>query len=327
MDIRYYEMSDKDKELAVHLAPQEQLDRLSLAKHGGFLAVDEEKEQAVGVLIYSYARAERLDIEWLYVQEEYRYHEIGGELLIAIYDLAMNVGVSSVGMRMTGELATKENIDVATGYLEPRGFVSGMYVEGDWSIKKEELKGFATAGGKYRSASVFPVSRISSVKLKAFLKDHWNILKQSPLYTYQSALADMDTQLSVAYMTPEGEIDALMLVQRVGDIVYPITFYMCHPKDAVFLAMAVAVIDEIRKMPGDAVCHVVYSRRAVALLLKIFRTHTAQRTYQFLAPADYYEQDKKRMEEADFPYTDSLYADIPDEFSLIGYETYGDRIY
>lgn len=322
MNIKYFEMSEKDKELAVHLAPQEQLDRLSLAKHGGFLAVDEEKHLPVGILIYSYARAERLDIEWLYVQEEYRYHEIGGELLIATYDLAMNAELSLVGVRLTGELAAKANIDVARDYLGARGFDGGMYVEGDWIIQKKELKGFAAAGEKYRSASVFPVSRISRVQLKAFLKKHWNVLKQSPLYTYESALSDMDTQLSVAYMTPEGEIDAVLLVQRVGDIVYPITFYMCHPKDAVFLAMAVAAIDEIRKIPGDDVCHIVYSKRAVTLLTKIFRTHTAEPTYELLASADFYEKEKRVMEETDYSYTDPYHKD-----PSITYEYVGEGVY
>lgn len=62
MNIRYYEMNGKDTELAVHLAPQEELDKLSLAKHGAVLATDEDKDLAVGILIYSYARAQRLDI-------------------------------------------------------------------------------------------------------------------------------------------------------------------------------------------------------------------------------------------------------------------------
>lgn len=327
MNISYFEMSEKDKELAVHLAPQEELDKLSLAKHGGVLAVDEEKQLAVGIMIYSYARAERLDIEWLYVYETYRCQEIGGELLIAAYDLARNAGLPYVGARLAGRLATDANADVADEYLRPRGFSTGMYVEGDWIIQKEELKGFAAAGEKYRSASVFPVSKISSVMLKTFLRDHWNTLKQSPLYTYESALADMDTQLSVAYMTPEGEIDALLLVQKVGDVIYPLTFFMCHPKDAVFMAMAVAVIDEIRKIPGDVVSHIVYSERAVTLLTKIFKSHTAVPTYQLLADADWYERDKAMMEKYDYFYPDPIHVAAPTEYTYVGCETYGDQRY
>ena len=327
MNISYFEMSEKDKELAVHLAPQEELDKLSLAKHGAILAVDNEKQCAVGIMIYSYARAERLDIEWLYVYETYRCQEIGGELLIAAYDLAMNAGLPYVGARLTGELATDENADVADNYLQPRGFRAGMYVEGDWIIKKEELSGLASVGDKYRSANVFPVSRISSTMLKAFLRDHWNTLKQSPLYTHESALTDMDTELSVAYMTPEGEIDAILLVQKVGDVIYPLTFYMCHPRDAVFLAMAVAVIDEIRKIPGDVVSHIVYSKRAAELLVKIFKNHTAVPTYQLLADADWYERDKEMMEKYDYFYPDPTHVAAPTAYNYVGCETYGDQRY
>ena len=327
MNIRYYEMNEKDTELAVHLAPQEELDKLSLAKHGAVLATDEDKDLAVGILIYSYARAQRLDIEWLYVQEEYRFQEIGGELLIAAYDLAMKVGLPYVGVRMTGELATDENADVVNNYFRPRGFSAGMYVEGDWIIKKEELRGIASAGEKYRSANVFPVSRISRTMLKTFLRDHWNALEQSPLYTQDSALTDMDQQLSVAYMTPEGEIDALLLVQRAGNVVYPITFYMCHPKDAVFLAMTVAVVDEIRKIPGDVVSHIVYSERAVTLLTKIFKSHTAVPTYQLLADADWYEREKETMAKYDYFYPDPLHVAAPAAYDYAGYETYGDQRY
>lgn len=327
MDIRYYEMNEKDTELAAHLAPQEELDKLSLAKHGGILAVDEEEQLAVGILIYSYARAERLDIEWLYVYEDYRFHEIGGELLIAAYDLAVNAGLPFVSVRMAGELATDENADVADEYFRPRGFSTGMYVEGDWIVRKEQLKGMVSAFEKYRSASVFPVAKLSSTKLKTFLKDHWEALQQSPMYTYESAIEDLDQQLSVAYLTPENEIDAILLVQRVGDVIYPITFYMSHPKDAVFMGMAVQVAEEICRLSGEPVSHIVYSKRAATLMSKIFKNHFAVPTYQLLANSDFYQKEKMLMEKLAFYFKDPIYVDAPTAYTYVGYETYGDQLY
>ena len=320
-------MDKDDVELALHLAPQEELDKLSLAKHGGVLAVDEEQQRAAGLMIYSFARAERLDIEWLYVYGEYRNQEIGGGLLIAAYDLAMSAGLPYVGVRMTGELATEENADMADGYFRPRGFSAGMYVEGDWIIKKEELSGLADVGKKYRDISVFPVSSISSVSLKKFLSKHWEMLGQSPLYSYESALSDIDPQLSVACVTPAGEIDAVLLVQKAGDVVYPVTLYMCHPKNSVFFAMAAALIGKIIKMPGDVACHIVYSQSAVKLLAKLFKTHTAVPTYQLLADADWYERDKQKMEKYGYFYPDPLHVAAPTEYEYVRTETYGDQMY
>ena len=93
------------------------------------------------------------------------------------------------------------------------------------------------------------------------------------------------------------------------------------------MAMAVAVIDEIRKIPGDVVSHIVYSERAVTLLTKIFKLHTAVPTYQLLADADWYERDKAMMEKYDYYYPDPIHVAAPTEYNYVGCETYGDQMY
>ena len=112
MKIQYYQVGKNDTQLLAHLAPPEQLDKLSLAKHIGIYAVDADEVAAVALMICSYARDKRLDIEWLYVDEAYRYQEIGGTLLNEAYQMAGKLELPYVGVRLTGELATDANASV-----------------------------------------------------------------------------------------------------------------------------------------------------------------------------------------------------------------------
>lgn len=330
MNITLYEMSKNDRELARHLAPEEELAKLALAKHKGLLAIDQDAMVPAGIMICSFARANRLDIEWLFVHEDFRNNEIATELLIAAYDMAMATRIPYVGVRMAGELAAEENVAYAEGFFASHGFFGGTYTEGDWVISAEELRASVLSGGKYRQKNVHPVSLASRAELRTFLQKHWKALAQSPLYDYESALADMDADLSMVYVDGDGQIDGVLLVQRVDHLVYPLAIHMCHVSEKVFLGLAAGVLEAAKQIRGDLTYHIVYSKRAATLLMKIFKKMVATPAYQMIAPADHYELEKEAMANGmseNIRYRDLMKQEMPDQYTFEGMIVNGKQYY
>ena len=328
MNITLHMMDKNDIELVRHRAPREELVKRTRAKHRGLLAIDTDDMVPAGIMICSYVRADHLDIEWLFVHENYRNNEIGEELLIAAYDMAMKAKIPYVGVRMAGELAADENVERAADYFVARGFYRGTYVEGDWIMSAAKLNDSPLASGKYRLKNVFPISKASRADLRVFLQKNWKKLKQSPLYTYESAMQDMDQDLSMVCVNGDGEIEDILLVQRAGDIVYPLAIHMSHVSQKIFRGLATGLTDAAKSLSDDLIYHIVYSKRAASLMVKIFNSYVAVPTYLMLAPADFYEHEKEDMESGGvgpYDYMNSFHLQISGKYDFAGYEFHGVR--
>ena len=328
MKIQYYQAGKNDIQLLAHLAPPEQLDKLSLAKHIGIYAVDADEVAAVALMICSYARDKRLDIEWLYVDEAYRYQEIGGTLLNEAYQMAGKLELPYVGVWLTGKLATDANASVAGTYLNERGFLSGMYVEGDWVISSQELKKSVLGSDKYKNARVFSLDKVSSADLRQFLKENRAVLEHAPMYTAEHALADADPHLSMVYCGEDGQIEAVLLLQKAENLIVPLAMHMRNVSNEVFLGLAAGAVYAIRRLPEETTSRIVYSERSSTLMAMIFKNLSAEPTYLFLADASYdgWADDPEEAEPIAFanplaPMT------FPEAYEFKGYETYGDQLY
>lgn len=328
MKIQYYKTEKKDTQLLTHLAPPEQLDKLSLAKHIGIYAVDSDEVAAAALMICSYAREGRLDIEWLYVDEAYRNNEIGGVLLIMAYKLARQLELPQVGVWMTGELATDAHAEAAREYFGERGFWNGWYTAGDWVIRSKDLKNSVLGTGKYHTSQVLSLNKVSNVQLKQFLKASRPAMEKEPLYTEETALADADPQLSMVYYTENGQIDAVLLIQRVENHIFPLAIHMRHVTNEIFLGLTSGAVQAILALPGEPVSRIVYSERAAILMSMIFKKLSAEPTYLLLAESSYDDwvddpNDAPPIE-AENPIAE---MDFPKEYIYVGSELYEEQLY
>ena len=328
MKIQYYQAGKNDIPLLAHLAPPEQMDKLSLAKHIGIYAVDSDEVAAVALMICSYARDKRLDIEWLYVDEAYRYQEIGGTLLNEAYQMAKRLELPGVGVRLTGELATDANAAAAGAYLGERGFLAGMYVEGDWIVTSQDLKKSALVTDQYKQTRVFSLDKVSSAGLRQFLKENKTVLEHAPMYTAEHALADADPHLSMVYCGEDGQIEAVLLLQKAGNMIVPLAMHMRTVSNEVFLGLAAGAVHAIRRLPDEITSRIVYSDRSSTLMTMIFKKLSAEPTYLFLADASYDGWVDDPAEAEPIVFANPLAPmTFPEEYELKGYETYGDQIY
>lgn len=328
MKIRYYEAGKSDVKLLTQLAPEEQLAKLSLAKYNGIYAVDVDAVAVAGLMICSRAREGRLDIEWLYVEEAYRNNEIGGMLLIMAYKLARQLELPYVGVWMAGQLAAEANVKAAKGYLFDRGFLFDGYTEGDWVITSKDLKKSVLATDKYSSHQVLSMDKSSNVDLRQFLKAGRATLEKEPLYTAESAMADADPRLSMVYYTENGQIDGVLLIQRVGDYIFPLAIHMRHVSNEIFLGLASGAVHAILALPGETVSRVVYSGRAATLLTMIFQKITAESTYLLQADASYSDWEDHPVDEEPTEAENPLAPmDFPKEYEFVRAETFGDQLY
>lgn|GEM_PF-3684849 len=126
--MKYYEIGFAQKDLIGHLAPEEMIKRLKQEGSGAILAVEED-DSPVGIVIFDLSHPKLLDIYWLNVFEDYRGRGIGGDLLIAMYDKALNEDRQGVRVMMTGELAYIENVRAVEDYFYAWGFTHGRYLD------------------------------------------------------------------------------------------------------------------------------------------------------------------------------------------------------
>ena len=328
MKIQYYKTGKDDIKLLTALAPAEQLAKLSLAKYFGVYAVDVDEMTVVGLMICSYAREGRLDIEWLYVEEAYRNNEIGGIMLIMAYKLARHLGLPFVGVWMTGELAADAHAEAAREYFGERGFVAARYAEGDWVISSKDLRHSVLATDRYHSPQVLSMDKASNVQLKQFLRSGKASMEKNPLYTSETALADADPELSMVYYTENGQIDAVLLIQRVGGYIFPLAIHMRHITNEIFLGLASGAVQAILALPGNPVSRIVYSERAATLLAMIFQKLTAEPAYLLQAESSYDDWEDEPVDPDPAEVADPIAEmDFPREYAYAGYTAFEGQVY
>ena len=154
------------------------------------------------------------------------------------------------------------------------------------------------------------------------------VLEHAPMYTAEHALADADPHLSMVYCGEDGQIEAVLLLQKAENLIVPLAMHMRNVSNEVFLGLAAGAVYAIRRLPEETTSRIVYSERSSTLMAMIFKNLSAEPTYLFLADASYdgWADDPEEAEPIAFanplaPMT------FPEAYEFKGYETYGDQLY
>ncbi|MCR5655625.1 MAG: hypothetical protein K6G07_08325 [Lachnospiraceae bacterium] len=127
--MNFYDITYEQRTLGRFLAPEEKLEKIKKDNCGAVLAVS--NNEPVGIVIYDVSHADSLDVIWIAVEELSEGEGVGGDLLIAMYDKALNSGKKMVRLLMKGELADIENVKAVEDYFYAWGFTQGRYIEDD----------------------------------------------------------------------------------------------------------------------------------------------------------------------------------------------------
>lgn len=122
-------ITDQSRPLFEGLAPEGFFERFSTGMKAIGAVVEQEGERyAAGLLIFQSrktlgnSRQPVLNLEWLYVAEEFRYQEVGDALLYELFQIAEKSGCRSLSCSMKEEYLTpEESVDLAN-YLEQHCF-------------------------------------------------------------------------------------------------------------------------------------------------------------------------------------------------------------
>ncbi len=290
MNIVLIPMEAKDKELALHLAPEEMLDRLNLPYYYAILAVDKEDNTPAGILIYCLARGKRLDIEWLNVYEDYRFKGIGDELMEMAFALAMEAKYPYVGVRLAGEMETPKNRESMRNYLMDFGGDMGVSVNGDWVITEEDLKNAPALTQNVRSSKAFPAGGVPSKQILNYIKLHEENLKTAPLYDPDKVVDSFDPVTSTICFQNK-EIKGILLVLRQKETVYPLALEY-EGEEKTLHQLLCGMIRDLEmicteeKIPKEdlRLC-VMGSQKASDLITELFPEKAAEKAFLFTAAA------------------------------------------
>ena len=317
MAITLLKLEAKDMVLAEHLAPEGMLCRLALPHCSGVIAVDEEAKVPVGLVIYSYSRANRLDIEWLFVYETYRGKGIGSDLLEMMFTVANKAKIPFVGLLLEGAFASEENINAMRGFANAWGFSFGADAKGDWVITMEQYDAAMADKNKSNTENIKQAGQIDEKLIRNYLNQNYDKLASSPLYDYKEVLEKYDRTLSVVYYR-NGEILGVFLVQMLVRELFVLAFDAKEPKGCILLMEGMRA--NIQKLRVHMSVRAVYSTRAAKVLSELFPTLGAQPAYLWISDADYIENEAKE----DFTDFDIFAKQAPDNYRWLKTETYGD---
>ena len=315
----------KDVLLAAHMAPPNILAKLQFPYCYGLISVDMKTHLPCALLIYSAARGDHLDIEWLYVYEDYRGEGLGEELMDAAFQLGKSSGLSYVCVRLEGELNTKKNADLVRDYLMNYGFDAGMPEKGDWELTFSDFE----ASPFYRRVGDNPDAKTCAAfgerETRQYLKQNYEKLKDAPFYDFNKALAVYDPELSIV-VVKNGEVKGILLTTARDGILFPLLLE--YGGDTDVLNQLVWTLyydaDEYRIKANlkqeDMRLRVLYSERASAFFKEWFPKLSAQPVTVFMASSSVTEEEEDPTE------TDLFGSSAPETYRWLKNEYYGDVI-
>ena len=318
-------LNPEDVALAAHLAPPEVLARLQYPYCYGMISVNTETHLPCALMIYTAARGDRLDIDWLNVYEDCRGEGLGDELMNAAFQLAADSGLSYVGVRLEGELSTKENAGLVWDYLLDYGFGPGMEEAGDWELGFRDFEESPFYRKQTESEGAVTCEKFGERETKNYLKQSYEKLKDYPLYDYNKALEAYDPALS-SVVVKNGNVEGLLLTTARNGIIFPLALE--YGADAAILNQLLWSLyfhaDEYRAAQGlkqtDIKVRVPYSEKAASFFAKWFPELSAQPVTVFRASPSF-------LKEKVYPSKADIFGShAPDTYRWLKNEYYGDVI-
>ncbi len=289
MEVSFFPLGYEHIDLAVHLAPEDELLKLALPEYNAIMAVTGDEMAPVGILIYS-ERHDGLYVEWLDIYEGYRFNNIGSKLLTKIYELAMERNYPGIRIILSGEKNTEKNINAVKEYCEDRGFLRSYESDGDYEFRIDELLDSVLFKKNYDIDGVVSLSKISQRLIRELLEKLSRAKTISDEYV-KKILEYCDKEISMAHVDANGKVDGIFAVARLGDNVSPMLLRANSRNIALYLLyVTVATIK-----PTDAkrfICHVLFKDSSKAVLTKLFPGIQPQQAFVFEADTDYYENEK-----------------------------------
>ncbi|HAU99651.1 MAG TPA: hypothetical protein DCW47_00455 [Lachnospiraceae bacterium] len=208
------------------------LERLELPDHFalGCIRSDEEKGDSVVGLLTASASPERLTIEWLCTDPEYRGTGVADELIKKMEKIARNNGIGEVAALFTGDIDLKEIERDSESYFRFLGYDKEKELYGEWEKEIGSFLNhhfFKNASPKHVTAK--PLEAVGEETAGKAISHFGKVSGSIRLFDILSCPGDYDYKVSSILFENERPT-GLFLVQSAGNTFYPVFLYT---KDAV----------------------------------------------------------------------------------------------
>ncbi|MCR5627268.1 MAG: GNAT family N-acetyltransferase [Lachnospiraceae bacterium] len=226
-------VTKKEKVFFADVAPEYIRSALALPTFGGLGAIDEETEESLGLIVYSFDNMGGIYIRWMYVDEKCRNRGVGGAMLDALFTYARVKDFDGLYVVLTPGNEGESDSSSLEDYFRKKSFSNKISLPDRRIIsagKLTSLPFFEKAERKKREkelANIRSLHDIGSDVIKSFLES--NSLENIDVYAFEG-----ETSCGVFYGTA---LKGLLLVYKADSLYMPVYLSTDKEEDKVNLLM------------------------------------------------------------------------------------------
>ena len=213
------------------------LERLALSDHFalGNIRKDEKNKDSVAGLLTASVSRERITIEWLCTDPEYRGEGVADELMEKVEKIARDNGIGELAAMFYGDIDLKEIERDSESYFRFLGFDREEELYGEWEKETASFLNhhfFKNVVPKHATAK--PLEAVGGAVVREAIARFGKAPGAISLYNIISCPGHYDNKVS-SILFEHNEPTGLFLVQKAGDTFYPVFLYMKNAAEALAL--------------------------------------------------------------------------------------------
>ncbi len=223
----YVRIMEEDALFFRSLDPFEKLNLLSMPAGFAIGVLDRKDEESllpIGLLVGT-ASEELITIEWLAVEDIYRYKGIGEELVVSVYEMAEAGQVPKVAAILSPDYEKEELTHGVRSYFEERLFEKEQPIGADSLCQIIDLveSEYITEKGE-PEAEPLAFSGMTGEQKRQSLEKLGMI--DNGIYSYPASEFAAQLEEDLSFVSKKsGKTDAALLVTRVGNDLMPVYYY------------------------------------------------------------------------------------------------------
>lgn len=305
--MRIFQLTKKDYDLFLDMDPFLMMERLELPGAFALAAVLENEETGEDIpagLAICADTGSSIRIDWLCVSMDYRKQGIGEQLLVSIFEIAVQLGYASVAAYINKDFGREFICSGEEGYFKDRLFTEVRPLAGEWVTATHALSQNPLISQKGDAAALYtePLSALAPSERRKAIAFLTGKKYASSLYSVTEHMEYLDEDLSMLIYEDDRLAGGLLVqnVERINavlqgtdvkyikqNVFYPV--YMCIESSQGVSALLNAVLKAAdKKYSSDEEVHVLMYKGNYAPIMERISPDTKIENVLLIASVEEY---------------------------------------